>query len=383
MAIAKRYLTSLLVGTLAATSVWAAEPIKIGVSQPLTGAVAASGNYVTDGARIAAAQINEEGGLLGRQLELIIEDNKSNPREAVNAAEKLILSDKVTVLMGAWSSTYTLATMPKLEEYGIPMVVETSSSSKITKAGNPWIFRIAPTSEMEALAFAKTLDSFDPPIKQVDFLSVNNDWGLGASQEFEKMFKERGIKIGRKETVAPATVDMSAQLSALKDTGSDTLIMTSGVEQLTLGIRQAAEQQLPQRIVTTGGSFPEPLLESPGPKGYTSTHLLFFSPWTPESAVYPEVAKNFMEAWSEAGYSFPGLSEGFRGYDGIMTIAAAIEGAGSVESEAIRKALWDVKVEGVNGNISFFKDGPEGKESGQSQPNVYVVQLKDGAVSAQ
>lgn len=383
MAISKRYLASLLVGTLASTPVWADESIKIGVSQPLTGAVAASGNYVTNGARLAASEINKKGGLLGRDVELIIEDNKSNPREAVNAAEKLILSDKVPVIMGAWSSTYTLATMPKLEEYGVPMVVETSSSSKITKAGNPWIFRIAPTSAMEAQAFAKKLDSFDPPIKKVDFLSVNNDWGLGASQEFEKMFKANGIEIGRKETVAPSTVDLSAQLSALKDTGSDTLIMTSGVEQLTLGIRQAADQQLPQRIVTTGGSFPEPLLESPGPKGYTSSHLLFFSPWTPESAVYPEIAGSFVDAWSEAGYSFPGLSEGFRGYDGIMTIAAAIENAGSVESDAIREALWGVQVKGVNGDISFFKDGPEGKESGQNEPNVYVVQLKDGEVSAQ
>lgn len=90
-----------------------------------------------------------------------------------------------------------------------------------------------------------------------------------------------------------------------------------------------------------------------------------------------------MDAWNEAGYSFPGLSEGFRGYDGIMTIAAAIEGAGSTESEAIRAALWNVQVQGVNGDISFFKDGPEGKESGQNEPNVYVVQLKDGEVSAQ
>lgn len=217
----------------------------------------------------------------------------------------------------------------------------------------------------------------------MDFLSVNNDWGLGASQKFEKMFLEHGIEIGRKETVAPDAVDLSAQLSALKDTGSDTLIMTSGVEQLTLGIRQAAEQQLPQRIVTTGGSFPEPLLESPGPKGYTSTHLLFFSPWTPESAVYPEIANKFMNAWNEAGYSFPGLSEGFRGYDGIMTIAAAIEEAGSTEPDEIRKALWKVHVKGVNGDISFFKQGPEGKESGQNEPNVYVVQLKDGEVTAQ
>lgn len=383
MAISKRYLASLLVGTLAATPVWGADPIKIGVSQPLTGAVAASGNYVTNGARIAAAEINQNGGLLGREVELIIEDNKSNPREAVNAAEKLILSDKVPVIMGAWSSTYTLATMPKLEEYGVPMVVETSSSSKITKAGNPWIFRIAPTSAMEAQAFAKKLDNFDPPIKKVDFLSVNNDWGLGASQEFEKVFKANGIEIGRKETVSPDTVDLSAQLSALKGTGSDTLIMTSGVEQLTLGIRQAADQRLSQRIVTTGGSFPEPLLESPGPKGYTSSHLLFFSPWTPESSVYPDIAGAFVDAWAEAGYSFPGLSEGFRGYDGIMTIAAAIENAGSTEPDAIREALWDVQVKGVNGDIAFFKDGPEGKESGQNEPNVYVIQLKDGEVSAQ
>ena len=90
-----------------------------------------------------------------------------------------------------------------------------------------------------------------------------------------------------------------------------------------------------------------------------------------------------MDAWNEAGYSFPGLSEGFRGYDGIMTIAAAIEGSGEAESEAIRAALWDVQVKGVNGDISFFKDGPEGKESAQNEPNVYVVQLKDGEVFAQ
>lgn len=380
----KRLIASMLLGALATTPALAADPIKIGVSEPLTGSVAASGNYVTNGAILAAKKINAEGGLLdGRPVELIIEDNKSNPREAVNAAEKLILRDKVPVMMGAWSSTFTLATMPKLEEYGVPMVVETSSSSKITTAGNPWIFRIAPTSEMEALAFSKKLDSFDPPIRKVDFLSVNNDWGLGAAQKFEAMFKEKGIEIGRKETIAPDAVDLSAQLASLKDSAGDTLIMTSGVEQLTLGIRQAAEQQLPQRIVTTGGSFPEPLLESPGPSGYVSTHLLFFSPWTPGDAVYPEIATEFVDAWNEAGYSFAGLSEGFRGYDGIMTIAAGIEGAGSVDSDEIREALWDVQIKGVNGDISFFKDGPEGKESGQNEPNVYIVQLKDGEVTAQ
>src|SRR5215208_997480 len=132
----------------------AADPIRIGVNQPLTGAVAASGNFVVNGAKIAADEINAKGGILGSKIELVIEDNKSNPTEAVAAAEKLIVRDKVPVMMGAWSSTYTLAVMPKLMEYKVPMLVETSSSDKITTSGNPYVFRISPTSGMEAKAFA-------------------------------------------------------------------------------------------------------------------------------------------------------------------------------------------------------------------------------------
>src|ERR671911_1193419 len=172
----------------------AADTIKIGVNQPLTGAVAASGNYVANGARIAADEINAQGGLLGQQVELIIEDNKSNPTEAVAAAEKLIVRDEVPVMMGAWSSTYTLAVMPKLMEYEVPMVVETSSSGKITTQGNPWVFRISPTSEMEALAFKDKVDAFK--ITKANFLSVNNDWGLGAAEQFAKALKDKGIEVG-------------------------------------------------------------------------------------------------------------------------------------------------------------------------------------------
>ena len=128
-------------------------PIKIGVTQPLTGAFAASGNYVAQGARIAEDEINAAGGVLGRKIELIVEDNKSNPSEAVSTAEKLIVRDKVPVILGAWSSTLTLAIMPKLMEYQVPLVVETSVSNKITTSGNPYIFRIAPTSEIEAARF--------------------------------------------------------------------------------------------------------------------------------------------------------------------------------------------------------------------------------------
>ena len=281
----------------AASSAYAQETIKIGVTEPLTGAVAAAGTYVTNGARIAADYVNQNGGVLGKKIQLVIEDNKSNPREAVNSVEKLILKDKVPVLMGAWSSTFTLAIMPKLIEYEVPLLVEAASSSKITSAGNPWVFRISPTSAMEANAFSKVIDGFNPAIKKADFLVVNNDWGLGAAIEFKKMLEAKGIAVGRTETMTPDMTDLSAQLAALKSSGSDTVFVTSGIEQLTLAIRQAGEQRLPQRIITTGGAFPEPLLKNPGPKGYVSQHLLFFAPWAPERAKHPAVAKAFMDGW--------------------------------------------------------------------------------------
>lgn len=378
-----RWMSALLImvgGLSFAGMVHAADTVKIGVSEPLTGAVAASGNYVVQGARIAEAELNARGGILGKKVELIVEDNKSNPKEAVATAEKLIGRDKVPVMMGAWSSTYTLAVMPKLMEYGVPMVVETSSSGKITTSGNPWIFRISPTSAMEAEATGKHIGKFN--IKKADFLVVNNDWGRGAAQEFSKMLKKQGIEVGVIETMDAKSQDLSAQLAKIKASGGDTLFLTTGVEQITLVLKQAKEQRVGHQIITTGGSSaPDQLIEQAGKAADGSYHLLFFAPWFPEAAPNPEVAKRFVAEWKKKGYNFAGLTEGFRGYDGIMTIAAGIVKAGTAEPEAIRKALWGVEVAGVNGPIRFMKQGPKGRESAQNQPNVYVVQIKDGKVT--
>ena len=165
--------------------------------------------------------------------------------------------------MGAWSSTYTLAVMPKLMEYGVPMVVETSSSGKITTSGNPWIFRISPTSAMEAQSFGTKVGQFN--IKKANFLVVNNDWGLGASKEFQKMLKGKGIAVGVVETMDAKATDMSAQLAKIKSAGGDTVFVTTGVEQITLVLKQMKEQRVTQRVITTGGSSsPDQLIAQAG-----------------------------------------------------------------------------------------------------------------------
>jgi branched-chain amino acid transport system substrate-binding protein len=356
--------------------------IKIGVTQPLTGAFAASGNYVAQGATIAADEINKAGGVLGRKIELVIEDNKSNPTEAVATAEKLIVKDKVPVMLGAWSSTLTLAVMPKLEEYKVPMLVETSSSGKITVSGNPYIFRISPTSEMEAKAFTPLFKKLG--IKKADFLSTNNDFGLGAAKEFSEAAKREGVEVGVMETMDPKATDFSAQLAKIKGSAGDTLFVTTAVEQITLLLKQAKDQQLTARIITTGGSnAPDQLIAQAGDAANGSYHLVFFTPWFPEAVKNPNIAKKFVELWNDKKYDVGGLTEGFRGWDGVHTIVAAIKAAGKAEPEAIRAAMWDVKVQGLNGDIAFIKQGPAGKESGQNVPSVYLVKIDGGKVTKQ
>ncbi len=362
------------------TSAQPGEPIKVGVIQPLSGPVAASGNYVRMGAEIARDWINARGGVLGRPITLLIEDNKSDPKEAATAAEKLIVRDKVPVIMGAWGSSMTLAAMPKLEEYGVPMVVETSSASTVTKRGNPWVFRISPPSEMEALGLEKYLK--DLGIKKADFLAVNTDWGRGAVAAFGDVLKRAGAGVGATEFMDQAATDMNAQITKIKADNGDTLFLTTSVEQITLVLKQAQEQRLVMKVITTGGSSsPSQLIKQAGAAAEGTYHILFFLPWFPEAMPDAKLARAFVDEWTKRGHPFEGLTEGFRGHDGIATAVEAVRLAGKPEPKAVREALWKVSLMGLNGPIKFDKDGPAGKESGQSKPSIFLVQIKDGKIA--
>jgi branched-chain amino acid transport system substrate-binding protein len=373
------YISTAVLAVALLSGAASSETIKIGVNEPLTGAFAASGTYVVNGAKIAADEINAKGGILGKQIELVIEDNKSNPTEAAAVAEKLIIRDKVPVIMGAWGSSLTLAVMPKLMEYETPMVVETSSSGKITTSGNPYIFRISPPSAIEAVAFKGIVDKLE--LKKTDFLVINNDWGRGTAEDFSRMFKEKGINVGLVETMDQGAQDMSAQLSKIKGSDSETLIVTTAVDQLTLIFKQAAALGLKKRIITTGGSQnPDQIIAQAGAAANGTMHLTTFLPWFPEKTPNPKATEYFISEWKKRGFDFAGCTESFRGYDGIRTAAAAIEKAGKAEPAAIKAAMWSIDVKGLNGDIVFKKAGPEGKESGQSQPNVYLIEINDGKI---
>jgi branched-chain amino acid transport system substrate-binding protein len=352
---------------------WAQEPIRIGVIQPLSGPVAASGGFVTNGARIGADWINERGGVLGRKIQLYVEDNKSDPKEAVNAAEKLIVRDKVVAIMGAWGSSMTLAAMPVVQKYGVPLLVETSSSIKITKQGNPWVFRISPPSEMEAAGLEKVLGQ-DLRVMNADFLAVNTDWGRGAVGAFGDVMKKYGGKLHTVDYMDQAATDMYAQLTKIKNSPADWIIVTTDVGQIALIMKQAAELGIKKKLLTTGGSSaPNKLITLAGPAAENTYHVIVFLPWFPEAMPDPALAKRFVAEWNKRNLPFEGLTESFRGVDAMMTLAKAIEIAGKAEPTAIRDALKTVQLTALNGPIKFDQEG-------QSWPNIYMVQIQGGKI---
>ena len=356
-------------------------PVKVGVIQPLSGPAATSGNYVRMGAEIARDRLNARGGVLGgRRLELVIEDNKSDPTETASAAEKLIVGSKVRAIMGAGGDAMTLAAMPKIEERGVPMVVETSSGAPITTRGNPWVFRLSPPPEMEALGFEPHVGTLG--VKSADFLVVNTDRGRSTATAFGDMLKQNGATVGVTEFMEPSATDMSAQLAKIKATGSDTLFLASGVEQIALAMKQAHEQRLARKIVTIGdGASPTHIVTRGGAAAEGTYHIVCSIPWFPEASPNPGIAREFVDEWTRRGHPGEGLMEGVRGHDGMTTIIAAIKLAGKDDARTIRDALWRVYFSGISGPINFVKDGPFGKESGQNRPSIFVVQIRDAKLA--
>src|SRR5207253_11084344 len=129
--------------------------------------------------------------------------------------------------------------------------------------------------------------------------------------------------------------DFSAQLAKIKASGSDTLFVTTAVEQATLILKQAKEQQVKARIITTGGSVsPDQLIAQAGEAANGSLHLVFFTPWFPDAVKNPDLAKKFVAEWSARKHNVCGLTEGFRGWDGSNTIGEAIRVAGKADRKA-------------------------------------------------
>jgi branched-chain amino acid transport system substrate-binding protein len=173
-----------------------AEPIKIGVIQPITGPIAFDGQNQVKAIELAVEKINSEGGVLGRQIKLIIEDGKALPTESKSAALKLIVQDKVCAILGCWASSATLAVMPLLDEQHIPMINGTSTSDKITNPNTPgwyWTFRLLAPHQITAEDVVPALVKLGFN-KDMGYLAFSNEWGRNVVPNFKRQFEKFNVK---------------------------------------------------------------------------------------------------------------------------------------------------------------------------------------------
>jgi len=350
------------------------EPLRVGLIQPLSGPIAAAGSYIVNGAKIALDRVNGKGGVGGRPLELIIEDNKSDPAETRNAAEKLIVRDKVPVIIGAWGSSMTLAMMPLAAQHGVPLLVETSSSIKITDPKTPGakiVSRISPTSELEAFGVEPLIPQLG--LKKVGYLAVNTDWGRGAVTAFGDVLKKHGAKIEAVEYVGQADTDFYSQLTKFKAAGVDSVMITDDAPKTAKMLQQMKELGLEAKVLVTGGSaWPDSILQLAGAKAAEGAMFInFYNPYDHSLAADPEASRAYVEDWKKRGLPWIGVVEGMRGFDAVNVVAAALQKAGDPTPQKVHDALRSIEMKGLYGLIKFDKNG-------QSFSNIILAQVKDG-----
>ena len=354
-----------------------ADPVKIGVIYPLTGPIAAAGSYQKAGVEMARDKINAEGGILGKPFTLFIEDGANDPAQSVSAAEKLVTREKVDAMIAAWGSSPTLAVSASVtKKYGVPHVVDTASSVKVTlldgKRPNPWLFRVSPTSRMEAEGVEKFIAS-KMGFTKVAFMAVNNDWGRGAAEEFGNVVKRTGGSVVTTEIINADATDFLTQLTKIKGSEANAIIVTTDQSQISLILKQYKQLGMTQKILTTGGGIvPEGLILLSGPEAAEGVNIItFFAPWFPELTRVPQEAKWFAEEYLKRGNAAKGFGECFRGYDGMKAIKAAFEIAKTTNKEKVREAFYKVDTWGLSGRIKF-------DDFGQSSPTILIVQVKNG-----
>ena len=227
--------------------------IRIGLIQPVTGPTAYDGQSVIDGARLAASEINAAGGVLDRKIEVLLQDGKSDPAESLSAAEKLLDRDKVRVLIGAWASSATLAVMPLVQRYEVPLIVEMSTAEKITEMGNPWVFRISSNSKIDANALQPYLVK-KLGFHKVAFMAANNDFGRAVVTNWSRVLTPQGATVVATEYHKPGETNFSPTLTKIKNSGADTIVITSDVTTASNIIKQSYELGMTgfNRVIASG-----------------------------------------------------------------------------------------------------------------------------------
>lgn len=362
----------MLVGLVSGCSDTASKDLKIGVVYELTGNTASFGTAAANGAKLAFKEINAKGGVLGKQIQPIIADNKGEPAESTNAVTKVINQDKVVAITGFTVSSCGIAGSTVAEVNKIPLVAAATTNPKVTldeKSGKAkdYVFRacfIDPFQGTVAANFAINSLKVKTAVVLID---NSSDYSKGLSQFFKDSYTKNGGQIVAEEAYLQKDQDFKAILTKIKALNPELIYLPGYYEEVGKIIKQAREMGITVPFLG-GDAWDSPkLLEIGGAQPLNNTHFTNFysiEDTNPSS-------KAFVDAFKKEYGQVPD-SMAAMGYDAAYLLVDAIKRANSAEPAKIREALAATQsFKSVSGDMSLTS-------THDAIRSAVIIELKDG-----
>jgi len=347
-------------------------PLKVGVVLPLTGALQKFGEIEKNSFLMGMEEINAAGGVNGRPIELLIEDDRSKIDIGRSATEKLILQDKVIVLTGGYSSDVTFAMAAVAQHRKVPLLITTGAADEITELGADYVFRLNPPVSEYARPLIEFLQQVVQP-KAVVILYEKSLFGQSGSREFADQAFEEGWKILMNEGYAAGTLDFKALLNKAKSAKPDVVYMISYVKEAALLVQQSKELGFRPKVFA-GAAAGFTLPEFRKLAGDAAENVFSVTLWTPQ-VPYPgarEYYSNYMKRFgSETEY------HGAEAYASIHVVADALKRAKELTPKGVREALAKTTMMTAFGPVRFTSYD---RKTQQNSLPTYLVQWQKGVL---
>lgn len=360
----------LVVVILLVTGRGGSDTLKIGTIMSTSGPVSHFGSQCRDAMLMAVDEFNARGGVLGKQVELIVEDDEKNPEKTMNALVKLATKDKVRVVLGALTSDCTLAITQEAQRRGILLFTPTSTNDAVTDAGD-LIFRSCFKDSFQGQVMAQFAIENLNATKAAVLYDMNNDYSTGLTKSFEETFVALGGTVVATESYAGGDKDFNAQITKIKAADPDVLFLPDYYNTVSLIINQARNQGLDAIMLGPDGWD-----ELVGQAGEEAVGNYFCNHYSPDAD--DEDVQEFVRKYRER-YGITPNALAALGYDAAYIVLEAIERAGTDDPQVLKEALMETNKKYVTGHITF----DESHNPVKSTTILKVVQGPDGRLTTE
>ncbi|MCP5450136.1 MAG: branched-chain amino acid ABC transporter substrate-binding protein [Gammaproteobacteria bacterium] len=331
----------------------AADTVKIGLMAPLTGSWASEGQGMKKIVELLAEQQNAKGGVLGKQIEVVTEDDGGDPRTASLAAQRLTTRGVVGVI-GTYGSSVTEASQAIYDEVKLPQIANGSTAIRLTEKGFKHFFRTAPRDDEQGRMAARTIDRLG--FKKVAILHDNTSYAKGLADEANALLKGQGAEVVFFDALTPGERDYTAILTKLKGANPDVVLFTGYYPEAGLLLRQKKDMNWQVPFLGGDATNNVDLVKIAGKEA--AEGFYFLSPPQPQDLDTPDAAAflaDYQKKYNELPPSIWAMLAG----DGFRVMVAGIAGAKSTDGDKIAAYLHkDLKdYPGLSGPISFDAKG--------------------------